>query len=309
MAGAGWTRWFVRDGQLRAGWRVLLFAALFFVLLFVEGLLLPFIARLELPPDRLSVGLAAQSGLMLLAALLAAWILLRWVDGRPLRGLGFPLNAAGLRELGVGLGIGVAALVVVVASFTAFGWYRYTPEAGSLAGWATTAGVALAALAIPAAAEEALLRGYPFRALVEGPGAVVAVLFTSGVFALLHWPNPGAERFALVNIFLAGVLLAVAVLRTGTLWLATGVHLGWNWIMSGPLDLPVSGLQGLDVPLYDVTVAGPAWLTGGAFGPEGGLAGTLAATLGLLLVIRATRPGGSLARAGNDRRYHDVEDR
>lgn len=299
----------MRDGQLRAGWRVLLFAALFGAILTVQGVLLPFITRLELPDDRISAGLVAQSGLMLLAALLAAWVLLRWVDRRPRRGLGFPLSPGALRELTLGLAVGVAALAAVVAVFALVGWYRYSPEPGSLAGWATTAGVALAALAIPAAAEEALLRGYPLRALLEGPGAVVAVLFTSLVFALLHGSNPGAGAFALVNIFLAGVLLAVAVLRTGTLWLATGVHLGWNWIMSGPLDLPVSGLQGLDVPLYDATVLGPAWVTGGGFGPEGGLVGTLAALLGLALVIRVTRPGGSIARAGNDRRVGDAEDR
>jgi uncharacterized protein len=36
----------------------------------------------------------------------------------------------------------------------------------------------------------------------------------------------------LANIFLAGVMLAVAYLRTRSLWFATGVHLGWNWTMA-----------------------------------------------------------------------------
>ncbi|MFO7892375.1 MAG: CPBP family glutamic-type intramembrane protease [Longimicrobiales bacterium] len=284
-------------GWLRALWRVLLFIGLFMAVLWLEGLLLPWVATLDMPGDRLSVGLVAQTGLVLVAALVASWVLLRWVDRRPLRGLGFPLDAAGARELGVGLAIGAAALAVVVAVFAVFGWYRFTPEPGSLLDWTATSGLGLVALAIPAASEEALLRGYVFRALEEGPGMGVAVLLTSLVFALLHGSNPGAGPLALMNIFLAGVLLAVAVVRTGALWLATGVHLGWNWIMSGPLDLPVSGLQGLDVPLYDAVVTGPAWLTGGGFGPEGGLVGTLGACLGLVLVISLTRPGALLAGA------------
>lgn len=283
--------------RLRTPWRVLLFIALFMAVLWLEGLLFPFVAGLEIPGDRVSPALVAHNALMLVAALLAAWVLLRWVDRRPVRGLGFPLRRAGARELGVGVLVGAGALAVVVAIFTVFGWYRYTAETGSLVGWTATSGTALLALAIPAASEEALLRGYVFRALREGPGAAAAVVLTSLVFAALHSANPGAGPLAYVNIFLAGVLLAVAVLRTGTLWLATGVHLGWNWIMSGPLDLPVSGLQGLDVPLYDAVVTGPAWLTGGDFGPEGGLVGTLGACLGLALVVGITRPGAVPAGA------------
>lgn len=271
-----------------------MFVALFVTLAMTGSVLLALVAELELPDDRISAGLVVQTALSLLAALLAAWVMLRWVDRGPLRGLGFPLRSGALRELGLGLGIGGLALVGAVAVVAVLGGYRYSPAPGSVAGWALTSGLALAALAIPAAAEEALFRGYLFRALVEGPGAVVAVVATSAVFAVLHGANPGTGAFALVNIFLAGVLMAVAVLRTGTLWLATGVHLGWNWVMSGPLDLPVSGLQGLDVPMYDATVVGPAWMTGGAFGPEGGLVGTVAAVVGLALVLRVTRPGGTL---------------
>ncbi len=295
--GSGWTRWLVTGDRLRTPWRLLLYVVLFVAILWLESLLFPFVAGMEMPDDRLSAGLVAQTGLILVAALGAAYVLLRWVDRVPLKGLGFPLEPWAARELGVGLGIGVVALAGVVAVFAVFGGYRYTAEAGTLSGWGVTSGTALVALAIPAASEEALLRGYIFRVLEEGPGTWVAVLLTSAVFAALHGANPEVGPFALMNLFLAGVLLALAVARTGTLWLATGVHVGWNWIMSGPLDLPVSGLQGLDVPLYDAVVAGPAWLTGGGFGPEGGLAGTLGAGLGIVLVMRLTRPGAILAGA------------
>ncbi|MEJ2088671.1 MAG: hypothetical protein P8Y69_09405, partial [Gammaproteobacteria bacterium] len=153
MGGTGWiVRWFVHEGRLRTTWRVLLFVAFFTTFVLLGSVLFPFLMRLELAEDRISAGLVAQTALLLLAALLAAWVMLRWVDRSPLRGLGFPLRAVALRELAAGLGVGAVALAGAVAAFAAAGWYHYLPEPGSMLGWAATSGLALAALAIPAAA-------------------------------------------------------------------------------------------------------------------------------------------------------------
>ena len=295
MAGDGWRRWFVGDGRLSALWRALLFVVAFLCILQAEVLLLPALASVPVADDRISTGLIAQGLLLLLAALLAGWIMLRFVDRRPVSELGFSLDRRVPLELAAGLAIGVAIMATTVLLLALVGAYRYVAQAGSVVGWITVSGVSLAAFAIPAAAEEALFRGYLFRTLAAGWGAVAAVVVTSVLFTVVHGANPNVTLFGLVNIFLAGTLLAVAVLRTGTLWLATALHLGWNWAMAGPLDLPVSGIGGYDVPLYDVTLVGPEWLTGGAFGPEGGLAGTFAVLMGLALVVVITRPGRTLA--------------
>jgi len=63
--------------------------------------------------------------------------------------------------------------------------------------------------------------------------------------------------------------------------------------MGSVLDLPVSGLELLDTPLYEAIVSGPEWVTGGGFGPEAGLAGTLASLLALLAVMRLGVLGGA----------------
>jgi membrane protease YdiL (CAAX protease family) len=307
--GDWWRRWLVRDGRLRAPWRLLLFVVAFFAILQLLILLFPFLLALPVAPDRVSAGLIGQSVLLLVAALLAGWIPLRWVDGRRFGDLGFPLHGGVPRELGVGLAIGAAGLAVPVLVLAAVGSYRFVAEGGSPVGWLTVSGLSLAALAVPAAAEEAVFRGYLFRTLVEGVGAPIAILGTSLLFTVVHGANPNVTALGLANIFLAGALLAVAVLRTGSLWFASAVHLGWNWVTAGPLDLPVSGLGGYDVPLYDLDSAGPAWLTGGAFGPEGGLAGTAGAVVALALVIRTTRPGARLAGRLTTGRIEDVEDR
>jgi hypothetical protein len=90
----------------------------------------------------------------------------------------------------------------------------------------------------------------------------------------------------LINIFLAGVLLAFAYLRTLSLWFVTALHMGWNWAMATLFDLPVSGIQEFDTPLYQPTISGPDWFSGGAFGPEGGLVGTIGFGVAMIAVLR-----------------------
>jgi hypothetical protein len=145
---------------------------------------------------------------------------------------------------------------------------------------------ALAFFAVAAAAEEALFRGYAFQALVQGIGAWPAVLLSSAAFALAHGRNPSVDWVAMANIFAAGVMLGWAYLRTRSLWFCTAVHLGWNWTMAAVLEFPVSGLRS-DVPLYSEVSVGPRWFTGGGFGPEGGVAATLAIVLLTVLLLRA----------------------
>lgn len=288
----------LRDGRLQAVGRGLLFAVLFIALLVTAVLLIPGLGQAPLPEgDGLPATLIAQFALALAAALAAAWIVGALVERNAGRGFGFPLVRRAAPELGGGVLVGLLAMCAVVGALTLTGVYRFTAEAGTAAGWLAVTAASLAAFAIPAAAEEAVFRGYLLRSLTEGAGPVPAVLLTSLLFAVLHGGNPEIGGFAFVNIFLAGGLLAVAVLRTGSLWLATGVHLGWNWAMAGPLDLPVSGLDPYDAPFYDVLPSTPAWLSGGVFGPEGGLAGTVAAAAALGLIIWITRPGAPLAPA------------
>lgn len=220
---------------------------------------------------------------MLAGAVLAGWFLLHIVERRPLSDLGFALKREEVARSGLGLLIGVAALGLAVLPAVAVGALRFAGDAGNGAAWLSGVAGFFAVLLVPAAAEEALFRGYPFQKLVEGFGAIAATLVASAAFAVAHAGNPSVNGVALLNIFLAGVVLSLAYLRTRSLWFATAVHLGWNWAMAGLLDLPVSGLELFDAPLYEPVDRGPAWLTGGAFGPEAGLTGVF----GLLIMLGA----------------------
>lgn len=227
-----------------------------------------------------------------IAALGAGALLIRSLDGRSPLAIGIAVSRYTPREVGVGVLIGAAGLVVAAVALLVSGTLRYGPQDGTAAGWMGTVASQAAFFAVAALAEEAIFRGYPFQVLARVGGPVLAVMVSSVLFALAHGANPSIGIFALINIFLAGILLGIAYLRTLSLWFATAVHLGWNWTMATLFDLPVSGLQTFDTPLYQPSVGGPGWWSGAMFGPEGGLVGTLGFGVALLLIMRwrAVRP-------------------
>jgi uncharacterized protein len=235
-------------------------------------------------------GVLAAAGLQSAAALAAfgaaTWVFgfrvarldraaLRWVPG----------GRAGLRAAGRGLLLGAAPAAVALALAVPLAGARWSPDGGSLAGWLATVGTLAASLGPAALAEEIIFRGVPLVVLAAPFGRPGAVLGLATVFAAGHLLNPGLTPLALGNIALAGVFLGTAFYLPGGLWTATGAHLGWNLTLAA-LAAPVSGLP-LPVAGVSYWPGGPAWLTGGAFGPEGGLLVTL--TLAAVTVVAARR--------------------
>lgn len=135
--------------------------------------------------------------------------------------------------------------------------------------------------------EELLFRGYVYQKL-RARSRNVAIILTSLVFAVLHAGNNAITALALGNLVLAGILLALAYEARRTLWFPIGLHLAWN-VTSGPiLGYPVSGYVARQTVLTTF-VSGPDWLTGGAFGIEGGVAVTAAECAGIVLLLWWTR--------------------
>lgn len=271
---------FVGPHGIRAGWRILLFVLLAYAFTVVLGSVAVVVgARMEG-----SAGFAA----LLAAVLLAGTVLIVTVDRRPPGALGFPLERRAAWDSLVGTGIGGALLGAAVCLLAVAGMVRWVADRGTVPEYVAVLASTFVFFALAAAWEEAVFRGYAFQALVQGIGVWPAVLASSALFAAAHGANPNVTPVGLANIFLAGVMLAVAYLRTRSLWFATGVHLGWNWTMATLLDFPVSGFAS-DTPLYSAVAPGPPLWTGGAFGPEAGIPATLAIAGGTAWLWRTRR--------------------
>ena len=111
---------------------------------------------------------------------------------------------------------------------------------------------------------------------------------SSLLFGLTHGLNPDATWLGLLNLSLFGAFLALYALAEGGLWGACGWHTLWNWTVS-----VLFGLRDSDGPLRPallvcITPRGMDMVTGGAFGPDGGLIETAALLIGIGVVAFRT---------------------
>lgn len=281
-------------GRLRSGWRLLVFTLLFLLLMFVIGTVVRFAyaVSLNLAPNR-SWGFYIQDivfrSSFLLSALLAGWIGARWLEGLPWKSLGLTFHSSWLRDLLVGSGIGIVSLALAAGIAAAAGGLSFIiPGRSHLIDVVKTLVFSGALFIVAALAEEALFRGYPLQTLSRAGLIVLGVLLTSVPFAAIHLGNPNSRGvLPFINTALAGIWLAVAYLRTRSLWFPLGVHWAWNWALGSLFGLPVSGMDNLAPnPLLRGVDFGPAWLTGGTYGIEGGLACTLALALSTVFIWR-----------------------
>ena len=282
--------WFISDrGTLRSGWKVCGFFLLLLLLDSAADLGLLALGRPSALGPWLGAGLGALTSLLCVR-----------LEGQSFRSLGFLPGWRWIFECLAGVLGGmllILAMALLVRGLGGLHWAR-TPGLGFrqvlAAAWPLL-GVAFH--------EEIFARGYPFQRLVEGAGPWVGQLLLAALFALVHWGNPGMhgaiKAWATLNIGLSGLLLGFCYLRTRSLALPIGLHLGWNWTQGSLLGFGVSGtteFKGLWTPLFHGL---PEWLTGGTFGLEASLPCLLVCGAGILGLWRwkGSRPGGNATRA------------
>ncbi|MBA3443982.1 MAG: CPBP family intramembrane metalloprotease [Gemmatimonadales bacterium] len=234
---------------------------------------------------------ALGPGSMLLQAVvtLASTAFFTWLIGARILGLTrrhlrYATGQAAQRGLAFGLLAGALTAGLALLISVMVGQAGWVSDAGTLGDYLTQSLKTVAVLAPAALAEELLFRGVPLVLLAGAFGRGSAVVAISLLFALAHVTNPNATPLGLGNIALAGIFLGLTFYAPGGIWTAFGAHLGWNSLLAC-LDTPVSGVP-FEIPMLDYTAGNPAWLTGGTFGPEGGLAATLALTVAIVATAR-----------------------
>ncbi len=238
--------------------------------------------RVSGAPQILLQGLSATAGAMLATYLIG------------MRGLGLDLQTLrwrgkgwGTRPVRWGFALGVAAAALSILLAVALGRGRWVGDGGTTLEFAARAAETLIVLAPAAFSEELLFRGVPLVLAAKLLGRAPAVALLAALFALAHTLNPNVTAQGLANVGLAGVFLGAAFYCPGGIWTASAAHLGWNATLAVS-GTAVSGVP-FDMPAIDFHVGGPSWLTGGRFGPEGGLLATLALGVGTLVAIRWAR--------------------
>ena len=286
-------RIFLKGGRLRPTIRVLVYAVAIFFVWLLAAVTIGNVYALFKGPAAAFIDTPAwivYAGLVV-ATVSAAFLLRTTLDRRSLESLGLTLRTRWLRLLllGMALGVGMQLLIFAIELISGVthvaGAQLSAPSIAGMAGWA-------ALFFAAALAEEMPFRGYVLQNLWEEAGFWPAAIITSLLFAVMHASNPhfGEHGWvAWLNIFGDGVWACVSVLWTRSLWLAWGQHFAWN-LFEGPiLGAPVSGYSFPSALAQ--TASAPNIFTGGTFGPEGGLAGSIALAAGFAALLWLHRRG------------------
>ena len=116
--------------------------------------------------------------------------------------------------------------------------------------------------------EELLFRGVVLADLLKSPmmNRWGAIVIGACLFAGAHYVRAVKRYWTIYGHVLLGVLLCMAFVRTGSLWLAAGLHAGGILLIMGARPF--------------VRYRGPAWLVGASIFPFAGLPGMMG--LGML---------------------------
>ena len=224
-----------------------------------------------------------------LIGMLMLWLYrvsVRRLEKRPVLELAAPSAA---RRVLAGIAVGVLLASVTIGLLALFGGYRITGW-GSLSGALAVIGTMVAV----AITEEVLFRAIIFRLVQNRWGTWLALVVSSALFGLIHLLNPGATLWGVLAIAIeAGLMLGAAYVATGSLWLSIGLHFGWNVSIVAIFGTVTSGSE-VAGSLVSATTSGPAWLSGGAFGPEASLLAVAVCTVASVLLLRTARRRGRL---------------
>jgi membrane protease YdiL (CAAX protease family) len=280
-------------GRLRSGWRVAIFVVVY----------IAFQLAFDLVYRGLHSFLAVTGTVgwrneyienlifrfnILAASMIAGYVCVRVIEGLPWKALGLTFHRKWFQQFFAGSVVGAGSLAIAAVIAVACGGLRLSLSSERDLALIAKEMFGTAVLFIVAAlAEEALFRGYPLQTLTRAQLAWLGVLLTSIPFAAVHLANPNVVAgFTFINTALAGVWLGTAYLRTRSLWFPLGVHWAWNWTMNSVIGVPVSGLRISSHPLLTSLELGPAWLTGGNYGIEGGAACIIALLISMFFIWR-----------------------
>jgi membrane protease YdiL (CAAX protease family) len=217
---------------------------------------------------------------------LALWVVVK--EGRGFSSLGFR-GGNPVGKLALGVGVGALMMGAGVLALTVLGQYESgVSEHTNLGSEALVLLLPLAVVfLLQASTEEAVTRGYMLQiGGLQLPGWV-AVITTSVIFSVLH---VGASPLALLNIALYAVFASFVALGQGSLWLICGIHAGWNYFQGNIFGVPVSGHSEANSLLAFGPAEGASdLLSGGDFGVEASLVGTLVLAIALVVAFVSYR--------------------
>ncbi|MEO8235647.1 MAG: CPBP family intramembrane glutamic endopeptidase [Flavobacterium sp.] len=217
--------------------------------------------------------------------ILAVYLWMRFYEKRPFKNLGFQINKS-IPNYFFGIFIGIILFCSVVGLLSLFNFMTWEEGSPAMQGITVILPTTLLLLGfvIQGATEEILCRGWLMQIIGARYNVWTGILVSASLFGLLHCLNDNVTPLSIINIIVVGIFFSLFALRQGSLWGACGLHSIWNWLQGNFFGLQVSGTE-TGPTILNLKEIGPDWITGGAFGPEGGFATTIVLCVGIAILL------------------------
>lgn len=258
---------FSNDRELRAGWRLIIFCILFFV---VGRLVRMAMQRLHLPdyPPLHPMDLIIGEGGTLIVSLIATAIMARF-EHRSLTVYGIPRMRqlfGRLFWIGAAWGL-VMPSAIILLIFLAGGYHVHglNVTGSGLYGFAILWVVTNLLIGL---SEEITFRGYFLYTLADGIGFWPAALFNAVGFGALHYFFKPHERWEdWLAVSLLTLFITLALRRTGSLAFPIGMHAAFDFAFVYVFSGRNGGVFAVG-RLLNAEFPGSIRISGGLLGPE-----------------------------------------
>ena len=219
--------------------------------------------------------------------ILSIWIFWKLFDRKPIREIGLINIKKGYKDLFKGLVYGAFSMIIVFILLLVSGNITLrTPMSSPNFNMSLLTGLGLFILV--GINEEMFARGYCMTVLKQTGNKWAVVIVSSIIFSLMHSLNPSMTIISYINLFLFALLAAYMFIKSNNLWLPIGYHIMWNYFEGNIFGFQVSGLT--TQSLFKLKAPVDNIITGGAFGPEGGLIVTFITIIGFVYIWQLYKP-------------------
>ncbi len=203
------------------------------------------------------------------------------VEKRPPSSLGLSKNSI-IKKYSFGLILGLVVFSAVFCVGWVLGGYHLIgilPNSSPLLLFAF-----LIAYMIQGMYEELMCRGFLLVSISRKYPVIVGVIVSSLAFVLIHMSNEGFGLIPAINLFLFGLFTSLLFLYTDNIWVVSAFHAMWNFAEGNLFGLTVSGML-MPQRLLITEITDNTVITGGEFGPEGGVAVTIITVICIICLL------------------------
>lgn len=260
-----------KENQLRSGWKLILVTIIACIFMII------FVATLE------KCNINDKYGITIFVSFfIAVFIMLKFIDRKKLGYIGIKSLKYYYKDLILGLIIGAVLVTLNVILILLIGDASFSSEISNI-NFSNSLLKGFLVFIVVGFAEETLFRGYFIMTLQQMGKWWLSILVSSIIFALLHGGlNDNVTYIGVINLLLAAILLGYMFIKTQSIWMPVGLHITWNYFQGYIFGVEVSG-RTVGEGLYTLNVK-DTFMTGGAFGLEGGLGNTIVLTVALIFM-------------------------